>query len=102
MESNVVEKSYGSDAGRRSSSLFHLLLYAICTGTLSAIVGLFVTYVRRTSWSPPAVWLTATGVLVVVSGVTAAPLVALLNRRYERRLRMRRERSSSPTPSDTD
>lgn len=73
-------KAMDRSARHRTSriSTYSLLLYAICTGTLAAILGLFVAWFSR-SKSPTAIWISTTAALVVCSGLAANSILRFIN-----------------------
>lgn len=54
---------------------YHLLLYAIVTGAVATAAGLLTATFWTLPFTPYTVWIWTTGILVVVAGLLAPPVI---------------------------
>lgn len=71
---------------------YHLLLYAIVTGAVATAAGLLTATFWTLPFTPYTVWIWTTGILVVLAGLCAPPVIRRALRAAERVSALRRER----------
>lgn len=69
---------------------YHLLLYAIVTGALATAAGMLAATLWRLPFTSYTVWLWSTGILVVLAGLFAPPVIRGAMRAADRLRTMRR------------